>query len=418
MDLDKYNKELEGIFSLSPSFQVVGDRAYKPGLDAMRALDLHLGSPSKALRCIHVAGTNGKGSVSHFLASVFAAHGWRTALYTSPHLVDFRERAKICVGDSFEMISREFVYDFMVREKDYVREHGLSFFEITTGMAFSWFAQENVDIAVVEVGLGGLMDSTNIITPELSIITNIAYDHCRYLGNTLGEIAGQKAGIMKDGVPVVIGEHLPETRPVFERTAKEHGCELHFAQDEEPAVGSLEGYELQGDYERNNLRTVRCALKVLSSKGFSFVPQTTEEALKHAASRTGLRGRWEVLRASGPRVICDAGHNPNGISYVMPQLEREGVDYIVLGVVKDRDLKAEQDFFPRNAYYFFCNAKGDRALPCEELRSKLTAIGLRGEAAGSVAEAVTKALKKASLKSTVFIGGSCYVVAEAIELAY
>ncbi|MFB0974138.1 MAG: Mur ligase family protein [Bacteroidales bacterium] len=418
MDLDIYNKELEEIFSLSPSFQVVGDRAFKPGLDAMRAFDRHLGYPSRAFRSVHVAGTNGKGSVSHFLASAFAANGYKTGLYTSPHLVDFRERAKVCIGNSFEMVPREFVYDFIVKEKQYIREHALSFFEITTGLAFSWFAEQNLDIAIIEVGLGGLLDSTNIIVPELSVITNIAFDHCLYLGHTLPEIASQKAGIIKDGVPVVVGEFVEQTRPVFEREAAIHGSRLHFAQDEESEVPSLEGFELQGDYEKNNLRTVRCALKVLKDEGFAFDTKATEEALRHVASRTGLRGRWEVLRESGPRVICDAGHNPNGISYVMPQLEREGVEIIVLGVVRDRDLEAEQNLFVRNAYYFFCNAKGNRALPCEELWGRLTAVGLKGEAAGSVAEAVTKAMEKASNNGTVFIGGSCYVVAEALELAY
>jgi len=410
--------ELEEIFSLSPSFQVVGDRAFKPGLDAMRAFDSHLGYPSRAFRSVHVAGTNGKGSVSHFLASVFAANGYKTGLYTSPHLMDFRERAKVCIGNSFEMVPREFVYDFIIKEKQYIRERSLSFFEITTGLAFSWFAEQNLDIAIIEVGLGGLLDSTNIIVPELSVITNIAFDHCRYLGHTLPEIALQKAGIIKDGVPVVVGEFVNETRPVFEREAANHGSRLLFAQDEEREVSSLEGFELQGDYEKNNLRTVRCALKVLKGEGFAFDTKATEEALRHVASRTGLRGRWEVLRESGPRVICDAGHNPNGISYVMPQLEREGVDIIVLGVVRDRDLEAEQNLFVRSAYYFFCNAKGNRALPCEELCVRLTAVGLKGEAAGSVAEAVTKAMKKASNNGTVFIGGSCYVVAEALELAY
>ncbi|MCI2144741.1 MAG: Mur ligase family protein [Bacteroidales bacterium] len=409
---------MEKIFSMSPSYQVVGDRAYKPGLEAMEAFDRHLGYPSRSLRAVHVAGTNGKGSVSHFMASVFASCGYRTALYTSPHLIDFRERAKICEGEGFEMIPREFVYDFVRKEESYIVEHRLSFFEITTGLAFSWFAGEKCDIAVIEVGLGGLMDSTNIITPILSVITNIALDHCMYLGHTLAEIAVQKAGIIKDGIPVVVGEYLDETRPVFEKTAALHGSELHFAQDEEPAAHSLEGFELQGDYERNNLRTVRCALEVLSSLGFVFSHAKTVDALKHAASRTGLRGRWEVLKESGPRVICDAGHNPNGLSYVMPQLCREGVDIIVFGVVKDRDLEGEKEMFPREAYYFFANAKGPRAMPCGELCEKLTAAGLRGEAAGSVESAVKKALGKASESSTVFIGGSCYVVAEALELVY
>lgn len=418
MDREQYEKELEGIFSLSPSYQVVGDRAYKPGLDAMRAFDAHLGFPSCSLRAVHVAGTNGKGSVSHFLASAFAAAGMRCALYTSPHLVDFRERAKVCTAEGFEMVPEEFVYDFILREKGYVKEHALSFFEITTGLAFSWFATQKCDIAVIEVGLGGLMDSTNIITPVLSVITNIAFDHCQYLGHTLQEIAGQKAGIVKDGVPAVVGEYLPETRPVFERAAAEHGCEIRFSQDEVPEIDSLEGYDLQGDYEKRNLRTVRCVLKMLPALGIDLDESVTEDALKHAAARTGLRGRWEVLRESNPRVICDAGHNPAGIACVMPQLRREGVDIIVFGVVRDRDLPAEVGMFLKDPYYFCTNAEGPRAMPCGDLCKVLSEAGLKCEAAGNVKEAVTKALSKATGKSTVFIGGSCYVTAEAVKLAF
>ena len=300
VDLNKYNKEIEWIFNRFPSYQRVGNRAFKPGLESMIEFDKLLGSPHKKFMTVHVAGTNGKGSVSHMLASVFASAGLKTGLYTSPHLIDFRERIRI----NGEMISKEEVLEFIEKRREFMIEHETSFFEITTAMAFDHFARNSVDIAVIETGLGGRLDSTNIITPELSIITNIAMDHCEYLGYTLPEIAFEKGGIIKDGVPVVVGEVLNNTRPIFDKISVERGSPLTYAQESRFKDVMPSDYEvdLKGDYQIHNIRTVLAALNVIGHNhkftmlcGSGWSDLSIREGIKNAAKNTGLRGRWEKL---------------------------------------------------------------------------------------------------------------------------
>ena len=360
MDSDSekaYQDKINAIFNRFPSVQKVGfDTAYKPGLDHMLAFECLLGDPHKAYPTFHVAGTNGKGSVSSMLASILAASGWRVGLYTSPHLLDFRERMRIVGGlgedaaESSTLIPKEYVYDFLCRYNADLERLNLSFFEITTGMAFKWFADEKVDAAVIEVGLGGRLDSTNVIRPELSVVTTIGLDHCEQLGNTLAIIAAEKAGIFKKNVPALVGEALPETRPVFE--AKAAGlCPLTFAQDAEPSLWHcrdeiLRNMDLHGSYQAKNLRTVLAAvdlLKVLPAFTALRDGNRVADAIVHAAARTGFHGRWERI-STRPTILVDIGHNPQALTENFAQLKQmlAGGDYasliIVYAVMADKDL--------------------------------------------------------------------------------
>ncbi len=415
----QYDKAVEGIFSLFPSYQVVGDRAFKPGLENMTAFDEALDRVSRRFPSVHIAGTNGKGSTSHFTAAALASNGLKVGLYTSPHLVDFRERIKICNAGGYRMISKEFTFDFLTRWSGFFKDRALSFFEITTGLAFAWFAYEGVDVAVIETGMGGRLDSTNIITPQLSVITNIGYDHCRYLGDTLAEIAYEKAGIIKPGVPVVIGESCEETEPVFRRTAQERSCRITFA-DRAAAVESLDGYDLRGDYQKVNLRTVKAVLSNLSTQGYSLDGEKTAYGLRNAARLTGLFGRWQLLQ-SAPDVICDTGHNAHGLKYVTRQLSaemssRKGVLRCVIGVVAERDLESVVGLWPEGAVFYFTNAGGTRAMPAERLAEFFRSRGLSGSVWNSVEQACRAALADASEDDLVFVGASSYVVAEALPI--
>ncbi len=401
---DKYEALLKELFSRHPSVQTAGFTAgaYKPGLDGMLRFDAALGYPSRGFRSIHVAGTNGKGSVCSMLASALAARGLRVGLYTSPHLTDFRERIKIVTDDGAEMIPREAVFRFLTEED----LEGLSFFEITTGLAFRYFADSQVDIAVIETGLGGRLDSTNILTPELSIVTSIGLDHCALLGDTRARIAAEKAGIFKPGVPALCGERDPETAPVFEARAAAVPCPLFWAEDFE---ADLFPTDLTGPCQDANLRTVLAALELLGEPA-------DRGALEHTAARAGLRGRWERLQ-DDPEVICDIGHNPPALAVNFRRLEESGRPlFIVFGIMADKDLAGIRPLMPTRAHYFLVAPEGERALPAERLSAALE--GLERSVCGSVREGVRQALDAAKniSGSILYIGGSNFVVAEAVDL--
>lgn len=411
----EYEELIENIFSRHPSVQVsgFGPRSYKAGLDAMRVFDSKLGSPWRNYRIIHVAGTNGKGSVSSMLASCLAASGLKVGLYTSPHLLDFRERIKIVGPQGWEMVGKDYVKDFLEEHSEEIED--LSFFEITTGLAFSWFAGRKTDIAVIEVGLGGRLDSTNIINSELSVVTGIGLDHCALLGGTREQIASEKGGIFKSGTDALVWGHDPQTDPVFEECARSAGARLHYADEliSDNSLNSIDfdAMDLRGEYQRENVRT---ALGALSLLGIKAAPG----AIEHTAQRTGLRGRWEIL-SEHPKVICDIGHNPPALARNFAQLQSMGTPLtIVYGIMADKALDDIAPLMPADADYILCAPKGNRALPVQELHTRLSKLRpeLRLEDASSVSDAVQKALSKSQIESTIYIGGSTFVVAEALLL--
>jgi len=430
---EEYKKELDALFVRFPSVQNTGfGEAYKPGLDRMREFCRLLGDPQTSFRSIHIAGTNGKGSVANMLASVLSASGLRTGLYTSPHIEDFRERMRIACGGECVMVPREYVLDFIRRWKNDFERLDLSFFEITTGMAFKWFADSGAGWAVIETGLGGRLDSTNVLTPELSIITSIGLDHCDLLGNTLAEIAGEKAGIIKPGVPVVLGEVLPETAPVFEEVASECGSAVTVAQEYVPSLWDrseeiLSGMDLQGPFRRQNLRTVLSALDVLD---LGLDADAVSSAICRTASNMDFHGRWEKL-CDDPETICDIGHNAAALRGGFARLEEVAASgrpvLIVYGIMADKDLGAILPIMPVKARYWFAAPRSRRSLPAEDLLARVCSfrraegIGCEGLCAcPSVAEAVSAAMDKAheiiGLKPLVYIGGSTFVVSEAVGL--
>ena len=415
--MSDYQQIIKSLFERHQSVQTAGFSAdsYKPGLDRIRELDCRAGSPSSRLRCIHVAGTNGKGSVCSLLAASLAGSGYRVGLFTSPHLLDFRERIKIVEEDGFEMIPKESVMEFL--EKYDSPE--LSFFEITTGIAFWFFDREQVDIAVIEVGLGGLLDSTNIIVPELCVVTSIGLDHCALLGNTRALIAGQKAGIFKSGVPAVVGQMDAETAPVFEAAAAEAHCPLFFAPEfdvhgAEQLKDLLARMDLQGECQEENLRTVLCALDLLGE-------EPNVDALCRAAAMTGLRGRWEAVRRS-PLTIADIGHNPAALKGNFARLKEMMASgaydklLIVYGIMADKDLKGILPLMPREAEYFFAAPDTPRALPAPAILSAAKEFLPNAQACDSVADAVSKASALATPQSLIYIGGSTFVVADYLKL--
>jgi dihydrofolate synthase/folylpolyglutamate synthase len=401
---EQYNRLLEELYNRHPSVQNTGFTAgaYKPGLAGMERFDAALGHPARQFRSIHVAGTNGKGSVSSMLAAALSATGLRVGLYTSPHLVDFRERIKLVEPDGWSMIPREEVFRFLTENE----LEGLSFFEITTGLAFWWFAAQQVDVAVIEVGLGGRLDSTNILTPELAVVTSIGLDHCALLGNTRGAIAAEKAGIFKPGVPALCGQRDDETAPVFEARASVVPCPLFFAEDFDVELFDT---DLTGPCQAANLRTALAALELLGV-------EPDREALAHTAARTGLRGRWERL-CENPEVICDIGHNPPALEINFRRLRESGRPLlIVFGIMADKDLDGIKPLLPRDARYFLVAPKGERALPADRLAARLE--GFDCTVCGDVQDGVRQALEAA--RSTpgclLYIGGSNFVVAEAVGL--
>jgi len=402
-----YQETTEWMFNQLPMYQLQGASAYKEDLTNIKLLAAHLDNPQDHLKCIHVAGTNGKGSTSHMLSSVLQEAGYKVGLYTSPHLKDFRERIKI----NGREISEDFVCEFIAKHKSFFEADDMSFFEMSVGLAFDYFAAEKVDIAIIEVGLGGRLDATNIIRPLVSAITNIGLDHTQFLGNTLEAIAGEKAGIIKPNVPVVIGEYTEETKPVFLAKAEENNAPIYFASD---LIDQIYLSDLVGDYQFHNKKTVQQTISILNNEtDFKISIEQLKEGLLHVVKNTGLQGRWQQL-GENPKIICDTAHNKHGLEVVMNQLQKEKFEklHIVLGVVNDKDLDSILPLFPKEALYYFCHPNSSRALPAEILQSEAKKHDLIGEKYDSVAIAFTEAKKNASKNDFIYAGGSTFVVAE------
>jgi dihydrofolate synthase/folylpolyglutamate synthase len=413
-------------------FQRIGSAAYKDNLDNTIAICKLLNNPENKFKSIHIAGTNGKGSTSHMLASILQSAGYRVGLYTSPHLKDFRERIKI----NGELIHESYVIDFVSTYKTDFEKIQPSFFEMTVGLAFDYFANSNIDIAVVEVGLGGRLDSTNVITPELSIITNISFDHTALLGNTLEKIAVEKAGIIKKEIPVVIGETHPETKKIFETKAKDSSIifadqlfvttnihqvnsltcflEMDIVKNEELYLEKLQS-ELLGQYQQKNIPTVLTAIEQLIKKGFLITEQHIREGIKTVIKQTGLLGRWQILSTT-PLTIADTGHNEAGIKEVLKQIRSTPHNqlHFVIGMVNDKDITTILKMLPKNAIYYFCKASIPRALAATELADQANTIGLQGKTFNTVMEALKAAQNAAKQNDLVFVGGSTFTVAEVI----
>lgn len=427
-----YSDTLDYLFTQLPMFQRSGPTAYKNNLENTLTLDEHYGHPHKKFKTIHVAGTNGKGSVSHMLAAVLQSAGYKTGLYTSPHLKDFRERIRINGEMIPESAVSEWVENYMSKNEKWKIDP--SFFELTVAMTFDYFAQQKIDMAVIEVGLGGRLDSTNIITPEASVITNIGLDHTDLLGNTIEKIAFEKAGIIKENVPVVIGETQFETKSVFEKKANSLNAPIFFADNEYQAVYStltmdgmqmvrvekngenvLNGLQLDllGNYQLKNLPTVLKTLDILIKKSWKITEQDIFEGLKSTIPLTGLKGRWQIL-GNNPRIVCDTGHNEDGIKMVLKQIENTAFKtlHFVFGTVGDKNPDNILRILPKNAVYYFTRANIPRALDEKELTQKAATFGLRGTAYSSVAEALRTARQNADKNDFIFIGGSTFVVGE------
>ena len=402
-----YQETINWMFNQLPMYQLQGASAYKKDLTNTHLLIEHLDNPQEKIKCIHVAGTNGKGSTSHMLASILQEAGYKVGLYTSPHLKDFRERIKI---NGIE-ISEEFVTDFMNKHKAFFEANDMSFFEMTVGLAFDYFAKEKVDIAIIEVGMGGRLDATNIITPLVSVITNIGLDHTQFLGNTLEAVAFEKAGIIKPNIPVVIGEYTTETKPVFLAKAKECISEIYFASD---LITETYPSDLIGDYQLHNKKTVLQTIIILNEqKDFKISPDNIKSGLLQVVKNTGLQGRWQQLGES-PKVICDTAHNKNGLEIVMNQIQKESFEklHIVLGMVNDKDLDEVLPLFPKNAIYYFCKPNIPRGLDAAILQEKGKKHDLSGNTYRSVTDAYSIARNNATKNDFIFIGGSTFVVAE------
>ena len=402
-----YQETVSWMFQQLPMYQQLGKKASRADLSNITKLVAHLENPHHNLKMIHVAGTNGKGSVSHMLASVLQESGYKVGLYTSPHLKDFKERIRV----NGQGISEEAVIEFIGRNRNFLEQENYSFFEMTVGMAFDYFAREETDIAVIEVGLGGRLDSTNIIDPVLAVITNIGFDHVGILGHSLPEIAREKAGIIKKGRPVVVGEILPETLPVFQEVAAARGARLYLA----PQDSLLPDSDLKGYYQDRNKATALKAIEVLIDQGWNIPSEAVAKGFLHVRENTGLRGRWDVLQEK-PRVIGDTAHNAEGLEYVLRQLYDQEYKqlYIVLGVVSDKDLDAILPLFPKEACYFFCKPAVPRGLQEEVLQEKASQYGLRGKIFPSVQKALEAALNVAEEDDLIYVGGSTCTVAEII----
>ena len=425
-----YQETCNYLFNQMPMFERQGAAGYKEGLANTLALDEHFGHPHQSFATIHVAGTNGKGSVSHTIAAILQVSGYKVGLYTSPHLVDFRERIRI----NGEPVSEEYVVDFVEKERSFFEPLHPSFFEVTTALAFKYFRDQQVDIAVVEVGLGGRLDCTNIIRPLVSIITNISFDHTQFLGDTLAKIAGEKAGIIKAGVPVVIGEANDETRPVFEAKAREMDAPITFAEDSPEVIsatplpkvgmsyetrhfGKLQG-DLGGIYQQRNTNTVLKAIQVLKAQKPALIGDTTKvaEGIGRVATLTGLMGRWQVLQLS-PTIVCDTGHNVGGWQYNSQQLKQLKCQqlHIVFGMVDDKDINGVLSLLPTDARYYFTKADSHRAVSETTLQELASRHHLTGLAYPTVTDAFQAALTEASADDAIFVGGSSYVVGDFLK---
>lgn len=424
-----YAETLHYLYTRLPMFSRIGASAYKKDLDNIIALEAANSDPHTQFKSIHIAGTNGKGSTSHMLAAILQEAGYKTGLYTSPHLRDFRERIKV----NGVMIPEKAVIDFTGKMQSQIPAIEPSFFELTVAMAFDWFAQERVDIAVIEVGLGGRLDSTNIIRPEVSVITNIGWDHMNILGNTLGEIAGEKAGIIKAGIPAVIGEVLPETRPVFEKAALDKGSRLYYAQQLQQIInwnyhGSLlevqvqeQGHadaqqyqlDLTGNYQLKNLPGVLQTIRILQEQSWTIPEKAIHTGLSNTRKLTGLHGRWELIHQH-PRVILDVGHNEDGIKAINEQLEMTDYHHLhlILGMVKDKDISKVLPLFPKQASYYFTQAAIPRALPADQLKAMAADAGLHGAIYPNVNIALEKAKSSAKENDLILVCGSVFLVGE------
>lgn len=403
-----YRDTVNWMFQQLPMYQNKGNSAFKKDLTNTLSLAKHLNHPEECFKSIHVAGTNGKGSTSHMLASALQEAGYKVGLYTSPHLKDFRERIRI----NGQVITKPSVIGFIKRNKAFLEANNLSFFEMTVGMAFDYFAKQKVDIAIIEVGLGGRLDSTNIITPQLSVITNIGFDHVQILGNTLKDIAAEKAGIIKKNVPVVIGETQTETADVFKVKAKTMLSEIYFA---DQLNNTILETDLKGAYQKHNLKTVIQSVKVLNNLGFSISEQHLEKGLLNVVDNTGLQGRWQILDKT-PMIICDTAHNKEGLTSVMTQLEEETFYHLhmVFGVVSDKDLQSIIPLLPKHATYYFCQPNVQRGLDAEILKKTFQNYGLIGSVYKSVPLALSAAKSVANVNDLIYVGGSTFVVAEII----
>lgn len=427
-----YEETLHYLFTSIPVFQHSGASAYKPGLGTSKALGDYLGNPHKNYKTIHVAGTNGKGSTSHLLAAILQEAGYTVGLFTSPHLVDFRERIRV----NGKMISEDYVIRFVERYRPVFEPLQPSFFELTSSLAFDYFRDQHVDFAVIEVGLGGRLDSTNIITPILSVITNISMDHTQFLGNTLEAIASEKAGIIKPEVPVVIGDvEQPSVMQVFKDKAAQVNAPLYASTEIKPIIDFLLGDdskwrfvtknfdviigELGGLAQARNATTVLTAVDVLRTRGVHISPQNIEEAFAHVVELTGLMGRWQTVHTS-PRVVCDTGHNTGGWEILSKQLnnqiERCRQLRMIVGMVNDKDINGVLALMPKNATYYFTQASIARALPAEEFAKLARQHGLNGNVYSTVEAAVHAALEEAQTDDFIFIGGSTFIVADAYPL--
>ncbi len=403
-----YQDTLSWMFQQLPMYQNKGKSAFKKDLSNTHKFSKHLGEPHLEFKSIHVAGTNGKGSTSHMLASIFQEAGYKVGLYTSPHLKDFRERIRI----NGQVVSKQFVIGFIKRNKQFLAENTLSFFEMTVGMAFDYFAKQKVDIAIIEVGLGGRLDSTNIITPQLSIITNIGFDHMQFLGDTLKMIAGEKAGIIKPHVPVVIGETQIETQSVFELKAQQSNAKIYFADE---AIDNVLESDLKGSYQIHNIKTVIQSIEVLKALGHNISKSDLQRGLLNVIKNTGLQGRWQVM-GTEPKIICDTAHNKESLFYVMQQIASEDYNklHIVFGVVNDKDVSAILPLLPKKATYYLCKPNVQRGLDAKILEG----IFLKNQYVAQAFESVEDALNRAKCESgkddLIYVGGSTFVVAEII----
>jgi len=400
-----YQQTLDWMFTQLPMYQREGKTAFKKELTNILAFSAVLNFPERKFKSIHVGGTNGKGSTSHMLASILQEAGYKVGLYTSPHLKSFTERIRINGSE----IPKRKVTSFIKKHTNFLTKQKLSFFEMTVGLAFDYFANEKVDIAIIEVGLGGRLDSTNIITPEVAVITNIGLDHTQFLGNTLPEIAYEKAGIIKNNIPVIIGEKQPEVLPVFLEKAKQCNSKIYVASNDVKSYAS----DLLGDYQKSNTKTAVAAIQQL--QGFTVSAKNISEGLLHVVKNTNLKGRWQVLQEN-PKVICDTAHNKEGLSIVLNQFKKEHYKklHIVLGVVLDKNLAAILPMFPKEANYYFCKPNIPRGLSEAILQEKALNFDLIGEKYSSVKEAFKSALLNANQEDTIYVGGSTFVVAEII----
>lgn len=402
-----YEETINWMFDKLPMYQIQGATAYRKDIGNTVLLAKHLGNPEQHLKCIHVAGTNGKGSTSHLLASVLQEAGYKVGLYTSPHLLDYRERIAI----NGEPVSQEFVCEFINKNKAFFEANDLSFFEMSVGMAFDYFVKQKTDIAIIEVGMGGRLDSTNIVTPLISVITNIGLDHTQFLGDTLEAIAFEKAGIIKPNIPVVIGEYIGATKPVFIAKASETKSEIFFASD---LIQEIYPSALQGDYQIQNKKTVLQTIKILREKQlFSISEEAIKNGFLNVIKNTGLQGRWQQL-GENPKIICDTAHNAHGLKIVLNQLKKEKFDklHIVLGLVNDKNLEEILPLFPKEAIYYFCKPNISRGLETPILKDKATEFHLYGKTFLSVSNAYQTAKENASANDCIYVGGSTFVVAE------